>query len=64
MDDESGEFMEKLNWYVWEDQSPRWRDRHEAVGVKQGVDSRDEVRHSEKTNQLFVKMTMKADGKE
>jgi len=44
--------------------SPRWRDRHEAVGVKQGVDSRDEVRHSEKTYQLFVKMTMKMDGKE
>ena len=50
----------ELNWYVWEDQSPRWRDRHEAVGEKQGVDSRDEVRHSEKTDQLFVKMTMKA----
>jgi len=32
------------NWYVWEDQNPRWRDRHEAVRVKQGVDSRDEVR--------------------
>jgi len=32
--------------------------------VKQGVDSRDKVRHSEKTDQLFVKMTMKADGKE
>jgi len=31
---------------------------------KQGVDSRDEVRHSEKTDQLFVKMTMKVDGKE
>ena len=30
----------ELNWYVWEDQSQRWRDRHEAVGVKQGVDSR------------------------
>jgi len=29
----------------------------------QGVDFRDEVRHSEKTNQLFVKM-MKADGNE
>jgi len=27
-----------------------------------GVDSRDEVRHSEKTDQLFVKL-MKADGK-
>ena len=36
----------ELNWYVWEDQSPRWRDRHEVVGVKQGVDSRDGVRHS------------------
>ena len=54
----------ELNQYVQEDQSPRWRDRHEAVGEKQGVDSRDEVWHSEKTDQLFVKMTMKADGKE
>jgi len=35
----------KLNWYVWEDQSPRWRDLHKAVGEKQGVDSRVEVRH-------------------
>ena len=42
-----------------EDQRPRWRDRHEAVGEKQGVDSRDEVRHSEKTDQLFVNMMMK-----
>jgi len=32
--------------------------------VKQGVDSRDEVRHGEKTDQLFVKMTMKVDEKE
>ena len=53
----------ELNWYVWEDQSRRWRDWHEAVGVKQGIDSRDELRHSEKTDQLFVKMTMKVDGK-
>jgi len=44
----------ELNWYGWEDQSPRWRDRHEAVGVKQAVGSRDEERHSEKTDQLFV----------
>jgi len=54
----------ELNWYVWEDQNPRWRDRHEALGVKQEVGSRDEVRHIEKTDQLFVKMTMKVDGKE
>ena len=30
----------ELNWYTQEDHSPRWRDRHEAVGEKQGVDSR------------------------
>jgi len=54
----------ELNWYVWEDQSPRWRDRHEAVAVKQVVDSRNEVRHSKKTDQLFVKMMMKVDGKD
>ena len=47
-----------------QDQSPKWRDRHEAVGDKQGVDFRDEVRHSKKTYQLFVKMTMKAYRKE
>ena len=35
-----------------------------AVGEKQGVDSRDEVRHSEKTDQLFVKMTLQVEGKE
>jgi len=40
----------KLNWHTYEDQSPGWRDRHEAVREKQGVDSRDEVRHSEKNN--------------
>ena len=51
-----------LDWYLQEDQSPRWRDRHEAAREKQGVDSRDEVRHSEKTDQLFVEMTMKAEG--
>ena len=28
------------------------RDRHEAVGVKQGVDSRDEVSHSERLSNL------------
>jgi len=39
---------------VWEDQSPRQRDQHKAVGVKQGVDSRDEVRHSEKTVVVVV----------
>jgi len=33
-------------------------------GENQGVDSRDEVRHSEKTDQLFVKMMMKANRKE
>jgi len=48
----------ELIWYAYEDQSPRWRDRHVAVGEKQGVDSRDEVRHSEKTDQSFVKITM------
>jgi len=45
-------------------QSHRWSNRHEVVGEKQGVDSRDEVRHSEKTDQLFVEMTMKVDGTE
>ena len=54
----------KLNWHTQEDQSPGWRDWHEAVGEKQGVDSRDEVRHSEKNDQLFVKTMMKADRKE
>jgi len=39
------------------------RPAHEAVGEKQGVDSRDEVTHNEKADQLFVKMTMKADTK-
>ena len=52
----------QLNWYAQEDQSYRWRDQHKAVREKQGVDSRDDVRNSEKTDQLFVKMTMKVDG--
>ena len=65
MDDESGEFMKKAELVcVGRYLSLRWRDQHEAVGQKQGVDSRDEVRHNEKTDQLFVKTTMKADGKE
>jgi len=29
--------------------SPRWRDHHKAVRERQGIDSRDEVRHNEKT---------------
>ena len=33
-----------------------------SVKAKQGVDSIDALRHSKKTDQLFVKMTMKADG--
>jgi len=61
MDDESGEFIERAE-LVCIRQSDRRRDWHEAVGEKQGVDSRDEVRHSKKTDQLFIKMTMKADG--
>jgi len=32
-------------------------------GEKQGVDYREKVKHIEKTDQLFVKMTMKVDGK-
>ena len=63
MDDESGNLWKEVNWYAQDDQSPRWRDQHEAVGEKQGVDSRDKLRHSEK-NQLFVKMTTNADGKQ
>jgi len=43
----------ELNWYVKEDHSPRWRDRQKAVRVKQGVDSRDELWHSEKIDQLI-----------
>ena len=38
MDEESGEFVERAELVVSEDQNPRWSDRHEAVGVKQGVD--------------------------
>jgi len=34
------------------------------VGRKQGVDYRDEVRHNEKNDQLFVKTTMKVGGRE
>jgi len=35
-----------------------------GCGEKQGVDFRDEVRHSEKNDQLFVKIMMKVDRKE
>jgi len=67
MDDASGEFMERAE-LVRMCRKIRVQDgetgMHEAVGVKQGVDSRDEARQSKKTDQLFVKMTMKADGKE
>jgi len=31
---------------------------------EKGVESRDEVGHSEKTDHLFVKVTMKVDGRE
>jgi len=64
MDDESGEFMERAELTCIERSESRWRDRQEAVGEKQGVDSRDEVRHNRKTDQLFVKVTMVTDGKE
>ena len=52
----------ELNWYAQEDLSYRWRDWHKAVREKQVVDPRDEVRNSEKTDQLFIKVTMKAGG--
>ena len=45
--------LKKLNWHAQEDHSTRWRDWHEAVGEKQGVDYRDEVRHSGKTRSSF-----------
>ena len=62
MDDESGEFMERAELACVGRSESEMGDRHEAVGAKQGVDSRDEVRHNEKTNQLFVKAIMKVDG--
>jgi len=49
---------------VQQDQSPRWRDLHEAVKEKQGVVPRDEVRHNEKTDQLFLKMMTMVDVRE
>ena len=49
----------QLNWDAQEDKSCRWSNRHEAVGEKEGVDSREQVRHSKKTDQLFIDMTMK-----
>jgi len=51
MDYENGEFMERVELACVLRRKIRVQDgyRHEAVGEKQGVDSRDEVRHSEKT---------------
>ena len=57
MDDESGEIMETA-----EVTGVGRSESKTVVREKQGVDSRDEVRHSKKTDQLFIKMTMKADG--
>jgi len=37
-------------------------DWYEVVGEKQGVDSRDEVKHNEKADQLFAKTMMRVDG--
>jgi len=51
-------------WKQLEYQSPRYRDWYEAVGEKQEVDSRDEVRHSETTDQLFVKMMVERKGRD
>jgi len=63
MDDESGEFMERAELvYIGRSESKMERPAR-GCRREQGVDSRDEVRHSEKTDQLFLKMTMKADGK-
>jgi len=54
MDEESGECTERAEV----------TGEMEIVGEKQGVDSRDEVKHKENTDQLFVKTTMKVDEKE
>ena len=55
-------------WWIygnnWNGMCRKIRVQDGETWVKQRVDSRDEVRRSEKTDQLFVKMTMKADGKE
>jgi len=59
MDDESGEFTDRAEvTSVGRSESEMERSR------KFRVDSRDEVRHNEKTDQLFVKMTMNVDEKE
>jgi len=57
MDDESGKFTDRAEMTsVGRSES---RDQQEVVGEKQGVDPRDEMKHNEKTDQLFVKTKMK-----
>jgi len=57
MDDDSDEFMEKAKLACIGRSESKMERPHEVVLEKQGVDSRDEVRHSKKTDQLFIKMT-------
>ena len=70
MDDESGEFMETAELVcIGRSESQMERPargcRREAGSLYElsVFDSRDKVRHSEKTDQLFIKMMLKADGK-
>jgi len=64
MDDESGEFMERAELVCVGRSESKMERPARGCRREAGVDSRDDVRHSKETDQLFVKMTMKVDGKE
>jgi len=49
---------------VSEDQNPTWSDRHEAVGVKQGVDSRDEVTEAWRKDRSVIRKDDDEGGRE
>ena len=64
MDGESGEFMERAELVSVGRSESKMERPARGCRREEKVDSRDEVRHSGKTDQLFVKMMLKADEKE
>jgi len=62
MDDKNGEFMERAE--LTGVGRSECKTERQVVEEKQRIDFRDKVRHNEKTDQLFVKTTMKVDGRD
>ena len=58
MDNDSGESMELMQGVPLKKNWQNWRDQCGLDGGKQEVDSRDEEKHTERNDLLFVKKIM------